>query len=154
MDLLAELKDLLSGLAEEKVDHALCGGLAMAVYAFPRATLDIDLLIQPGDLPRVRDVAGRLGFSLDAEPMDFKGGAVRIRRLCKISPGSREVLLLDLILVTPEIRDVWESRRQVTWEGGTLPVVSPEGLIRLKSLRGSGQDLDDILHLRSLTHEG
>jgi hypothetical protein len=41
----------------------------------------------------------------------------------------------------------------VEWEGGTLSVVSPEGVIILKSLRGSGQDQDDIEYLRSITDE-
>ena len=46
MDLLQELKTLISKLKEEKIDFALCGGLAMAVYAFPRATMDIDIMIK------------------------------------------------------------------------------------------------------------
>ena len=45
MDLLEELTKLLSKLKKEKIDFALCGGLAMAVYAFPRATLYIDIMI-------------------------------------------------------------------------------------------------------------
>ena len=55
--------------------------------------------------------------------------------------------------MTPEIHDVWKSRKEVLWEGGALPVVSPAGLIRLKSIRGSGQDKDDIEHLRDLIDE-
>jgi hypothetical protein len=35
---------------QECVEYALCGGLAMAVYAMPRATLDIDVLIQVDSL--------------------------------------------------------------------------------------------------------
>ncbi|XOF34874.1 MAG: hypothetical protein ACL93V_06190 [Candidatus Electrothrix sp. YB6] len=41
MDLFEEFAQLVNELNREKVDYALCGGLAMAVYAFPRATLDI-----------------------------------------------------------------------------------------------------------------
>jgi len=41
----------------------------------------------------------------------------------------------------------------VEWEGGILSVVSPEGLIALKSFRSSGQDQDDIKYLRSITDE-
>jgi hypothetical protein len=37
---------------------------------------------------------------------------------------------------------------EVEWEGGKLQVVSQEGLITLKSLRMSGQDLDDIKQLK------
>jgi len=55
--------------------------------------------------------------------------------------------------VTPDIRQAWESRMKVEWEGGSLSVVSPEGLILLKSLRRSGQDQDDIQYLRSIIDE-
>ena len=56
--------------------------------------------------------------------------------------------MLDLLLVTPTILPVWESRREVEWEHGTLWVVSYDGLIALKSLRGNGQDLEDISRLK------
>lgn len=41
----------------------------------------------------------------------------------------------------------------VEWEGGALKVVSPKGLIELKSLRKSGQDEDDIKYLKGLIDE-
>jgi hypothetical protein len=47
MDLLDELKNLITKLNDEKIEYALCGGLAMAVYALPRATLDIDMGLLP-----------------------------------------------------------------------------------------------------------
>jgi len=57
---------------------------------------------------------------------------------------SGDLFSLDFLLVTPEIDSVWRSRREVEWEEGKLWLVSREALITLKSLRGSGQDLDDI----------
>jgi len=46
MDILEELKELIKKLNQEEIEYALCGGLAMAIYALPRATLDIDILIE------------------------------------------------------------------------------------------------------------
>ena len=43
-----------------------------------------------------------------------------------------------------------KSERIITSEFGDLPVVSPEGLIYLKSIRGSGLDEEDIRNLREL----
>jgi hypothetical protein len=57
------------------------------------------------------------------------------------------------LIVTPETQKAWDSRLTVEWEGGSLKVVSPQGLILLKSLRKSGQDKDDIEYLRSITDE-
>ena len=53
MDILDELKSLINKLEEENIDYALCGGLAMAIYALPRATLDIDILITPNLLEKI-----------------------------------------------------------------------------------------------------
>ena len=153
MDIIEELREVTARLAQEGVDYALCGGLAMAVYAMPRATLDIDLMIQVDSLPRAMHAVETLGFAMDSDPMEFRDGAVKISRLCKVDSPTAEVLVLDLLLVTPETAAAWESRRDVKWEGGKLRVVSPEGLIILKQLRGSGTDLDDIEYLRSITDE-
>lgn len=60
---------------------------------------------------------------------------------------------MDLLIVTPETRSPWDSRITVEWEGGTLKVISPKGLIELKSLRKSGQDEDDIKYLSGLIDE-
>ncbi|MEW5723561.1 MAG: nucleotidyl transferase AbiEii/AbiGii toxin family protein [Thermodesulfobacteriota bacterium] len=153
MDLFDELKILVARISEEKIEYALCGGLAMAVYALPRATLDIDLMVESGSLDQVKQAVHGLGFTLGAIPMEFHGGKVHIHRFSKKELGTEEALSLDLLIVTPETRPAWESRTEVQWEGGTLSVVSPEGLILLKSFRGSGQDQDDIKYLRSLIDE-
>ena len=153
MDLLDELKGLVTRLDKEKIDYALCGGLAMAVYALPRATLDIDMMIEALSLERTKQAVGDLGFTMSAKPMEFHGGKVHMHRVSKIEADTEETLVLDLLIVTPDIRQAWESRMKVEWEGGSLSVVSPEGLILLKSLRRSGQDQDDIQYLRSIIDE-
>ena len=153
MDLLEELKKLTAKFDHVGIDYALCGGLALAIYARPRATLDIDILIEVEALSQAEDAASALGFTLHAAPMEFQNGKVKIVRLTKVYKDTGEALVLDLLIVTPAIRNAWESRRAVDWEEGPLKVVSPEGLIFLKSLRRSGQDNDDIEYLRSILDE-
>ncbi len=153
MDLLNEFKQLVAEFHQEKMEYALCGGLAMALYAFPRATLDIDVLIEPEALEKAKSLAKKCGFVWDAGLMSFSKGSIKIYRLKKMDPDSREPLMLDMLLTTPEIRDVWGSRQILTWDEGSLQVVSPKGLIKLKSMRSSGQDLDDIKNLERIIHE-
>jgi len=153
MDILDELKNLISKLNEEGVEYALCGGLAMAIYALPRATLDIDLLIEASSLEATKSAVDALGFTVKAAPMEFHGGKMHIHRISKIDPGTGETLILDLLIVTPSIQNAWDSRKEVEWEHGKISVVSPEGLILLKSFRKSGQDQDDIRFLRSIIDE-
>lgn len=153
MELFSEFSNLVAELKKENIEYALCGGLAMAVYAFPRATLDIDIIVEPEALEKVKGVAKRLGFNVDVGLMSLSDGAIQIYRLTKLNPGESEPLMLDLLLLTPEIKDVWESKQILSWAGGDIPVVSPEGLIKLKSLRLSGQDEDDIKKLKEVIDE-
>jgi len=148
LDLYEELKTLVRHLNEAKIDYALCGGLALAVYGITRATVDIDILIEKKTLAEVHFTAQGLGYTLKAEPMTFAQGVVEIHRVSKIDPESRDLFSLDFLVVTPDIISVWEDRKEVEWEGGKLSVLSREGLITLKSLRKSGQDLDDIQKLK------
>jgi hypothetical protein len=147
IDLLAELRAILERLDKEQVPYALCGGIAMAIHGYPRATVDIDLLVPPENLPGVLEAVRPLGFDIPANPMSFRGGTVEIRRISKVRPGE-PVLCLDILLVTPTLQEAWKSRLKMTWDFGTISVVSREGLIALKMLRGSGRDQDDIKQLR------
>jgi len=143
-DLYDEFRRLIAALDEQQIDYALCGGIAMAVYDHPRATVDIDLLILAESLDGVMAIATALNYTIRGLEMTFSNEAIEIRRVSKIHNETGQVLSLDLLLVTPEIRGVWDSRVQADWEGGTLSVVSREGLIGLKNMRGSAQDQADI----------
>jgi hypothetical protein len=152
-DLEQELDRLRRELSAASIEYALCGGLAVGVYGLARATVDIDLLIRPEDEEAVYDVVAPLGFTLKARPMNFGGGA-RIRRISKIDPADGEVLILDLLLVTPEFQDVWDTRKRLLWHGQDLWVVTPRGLIEMKRARSSPIDLADIAWLEKIRPEG
>ena len=154
IDLYDEFRRLVATLERESIEYALCGGLAMAVHGSPRATIDIDLLIEADSLDRLIEIAKELGYTIRGTDLQFADGAIEIRRISKIEPTSGDLLSLDLLLVTPNILSAWESRIVANWEDGKLWVVSRAGLIKLKSLRGSGQDLDDIEKLRERSPNG
>jgi len=149
-----ELKALVAALNEEQVPYALCGGLAMGVYGFVRATEDIDLLVQRGDLERIVSIASRFGYTLRSKPMVFEGGSIEIHRVVKVFGEDEDPLMLDLLLVTPALEEVWRSREWKEWDEGAFWVVSREGLIRLKSGRGSNIDLEDVRRLRAEDEDG
>ena len=147
LDLYDELKAVTARFDSNGISYALCGGLAMAVYGLFRATVDIDLLIPEECRESAESAARDLGYTIAAAPMSFAGGAVEIRRVSKPDPDTRDLLMLDLLLVTRPLTEVWRNRKEVEWEHGSLWVVSRDGLIALKKLRGSGQDLEDIARL-------
>jgi len=152
LDIDDEFRNLVVAFNEHKIEYALCGGMAMAVYQRPRMTIDIDVLILEESLDRVVALAKEQGYNIRGKDMSFASGAVEIRRVSKIDADAGDLLSLDLLLVTPQLRPVWESRIEAEWEGGTFSVVSRAGLIALKQFRSSGQDLDDIKALEEDQH--
>ncbi len=154
LDLVDELRKLVAGLDEHKIAYALCGGMAMSVHGRTRATIDIDMLILSDSLEQVFAIAKSLGYNIRGKDLSFANEAIEIRRVSKFDPEDGDLLSLDLLLVTPAIRSVWESRIEADWEGGKLAVVSARGLISLKRLRGSTQDLADIEALSEGPNEG
>ena len=146
-----ELRSLLSALDRDKIEYALCGGIAMAIHGRPRATVDIDILISPESLSQVLAIAEQLGYTIRGLDMSFGKDVIEIKRVSKIDRATRFVLTLDMILVTDAIQDVWETRVNANLEGGKLSVVSKEGLIALKKISGRPQDIADISALREVS---
>lgn len=146
--LLDELSNIISALNENEIEYAVCGGLALTIHGFPRATFDIDVLIRPESLEKAYEIAARYGFDIRGLDMSFKEKAVEIRRVSKIDETG-EVLPLDYLLVTPQVEDVWETREKLDWEGKTLWIVSREGLIKMKQLAGRDKDLIDIDRIKN-----
>lgn len=148
-NLFEEFRVVVAALNRAAVPFAVCGGLAMSIYARPRATVDIDLLAPPDAIPALITAVAPLGFiQREQEPTRLAEGEVLMHRLTKIVPGDPEVLVLDVIEVRGRATTrVWESRGSMEWQGGAVPVVSREGLIAMKRLRGSPQDMADILAL-------
>jgi len=154
MDLYEELIGLIEVLSDVKIDYALCGGIAVAFYGYPRFTRDIDLLIQREKLDVVLELTKKRGFTLEAGviPIGGKGkDKSEIYRISKVD-GS-DLLTLDLVLVSPGLQDVWENRELFDWQGRKVPVVSREGLMKMKQLSGRDQDLLDLKMLGLMDHD-
>ena len=154
LDLFEEFSSLVVTLNQAEIRYALCGGMAMAVHGVPRATEDIDLLIHGDELEKTLSVVKEQGYSVRSESTKFSRGIIPIECVAKADLETGDVLVLDLLLVTPEISAVWDSRQRVEWDRGELWVASREGLIALKRLRNSGQDRDDIENLKEGLDEG
>jgi len=145
-DLFEEFRAVVGALGAARVPYAICGGIAMSIHAHPRATIDIDLLAPPDAVAEIVDALLPHGFvRRERTPARLAGGAVVMHRLTKIIPGDPDVLVLDVIEVRPGATEAaWQTRAGAEWEGRAVTVVSPAGLIELKRLRGSPQDIADI----------
>ncbi len=152
-NLIDEFVSFTKTLDKKGIDYAICGGWAMAIHGLPRATIDIDLLVLSEDLETVWNIAKDAGYKIEGLPLHFGEGAIEIRRISKIDDDSKRLFTLDFLLVTEQLKKVWESRELIEWEEGKTWVVSKEGLIALKAISGREQDLLDIKKLREVSDE-
>lgn len=142
-NLIKELKEVVSVLEDNGIDYAVCGGLALTIHGFPRATFDLDVLIRAEDLQKAFDAVKPNGYDIHGLDISFKERTVEIRRVSKIDKDG-EVMSLDFLLVTPFVEDVWESKMTLEWEGKKIWLVSRDGLIKMKQQAGRHKDLIDI----------
>jgi hypothetical protein len=147
MTLHDELMSVAGGLDAAGVPYALVGGLAVAVWGAPRATKDIDLLVQPSDLERAKAAVRLCGFTLPVEPMEFSDGMV-VHRMSKVHDGA--LMTVDLLLVNEALRRHFEAREARLVEHGRLWVIGREGLIAMKISAGRPQDQADVVKLTEL----
>ena len=143
LDLHAELRAVVTTLDAAGIGYALAGGLAVSIYATPRATEDVDLLIARSDLARAIERLGPLGFRQAGAPMVVASGRLHIQRLIKIQ--GTDLIPLDLLVPNDDaLTALLTDRQSIEWQGGHLSIVSLAALRALKRLRGSTQDRADL----------
>ena len=145
MNLEEELKALVKKLGEHKSGYALCGGLAVAVHGYPRATIDIDLWAKSKkDVFEIKTLAKQLGFEFVADPMSFYNEKVIIHRVSKIKDN--DFLIIDIIEYE-ELDNNNDAIEMVQWDDIELPVLTKEALIFTKKYRNNELDQSDIKKL-------
>jgi hypothetical protein len=142
--ILARLATISAALRDQRVPHAVIGGLALAAWGPPRATFDIDFLV-PGDettLEAVRTAARTAALDqVRRKVIAFE----RIRLLRMAAVEGDAVITVDFVIVADEVSSEMLRRVQVARLGeNSVPVASPEDIVLLKSLRSSDQDRVDI----------
>jgi hypothetical protein len=76
-----------------------------------------------------------------------------MKRLSKLDPDTGALMSLDLIVVNPELKSVWEDRVRVMWRERPLVVVSRAGVATMKRIAGRKQDLADLAKLEGTDDE-
>jgi len=127
-------------LREVKLPHALGGALALAYYATPRATIDIDLnvFVSAGRWREVIDALGPLGIATG----DLDADALKRDGQCRLWWGDNAV---DLFLAYDPIHDEMRKQaRRVPFSGVTVPILAPEHLAICKAMFDRRKDWMDI----------
>ena len=147
IDLYEESLAVFRRLEAAGVPYAVAGAFAVAFHGVARATTDIDILVEPGEIDRALGAVRELGFDVEALPMTFADG-MEVRRVTKID--GNDSLTLDFLLAGGPLRAVLHERIVVETLEGPVSVVSLDGLVRMKAWAGRPQDLADIERLRDL----
>jgi hypothetical protein len=131
--MLDQLQTVFASFQKNDVKYLLIGGIAAVLYGVPRATFDLDILIEP-----TKENAQRL---LDAlTQVEF--GTAQMTSADEII--STEITIftdrirLDVQTSTPGIlfEDAWQRRVTMTYEGQDFEVVSFADLIQSKTAAG------------------
>jgi hypothetical protein len=146
--LYEELCAVLEALDEAKVEYALIGGLAVAVWGAPRATKDIDLLIRAEALDLAKGAVRRRGFVLEGLPFEFKDGT-EVHRLNKVDADG-SLMTVDFMVVNANLEAPWASRITLPLTSRQVVVVSRDALIAMKAAAARPQDIADIQSLKDI----
>ncbi len=141
--LLTVLSELLKVCKDHKVKIVLMGGIAVGVYARPRATYDIDgiISIREEQIENFLNTLKEAGFRYDKkEPIKFIQGLSFIT-LCY----TKYKTYVDLFIAGNKFQENILARvKKVRFNKMTLNIISLEDLILIKLQTGRERDIEDV----------
>lgn len=144
--MLDQLQNVFASFQKNDVKYLVIGGIAAVLYGVPRATFDLDLLIEPTaeNVERLLNAMTEAGLGTaaltnvnDVLSMEITIFTDRVR--------------LDVQTSTPGVvfNEAWERRVTMNYKGQRLEVVSLSDLIASKRASGRDVDLEDVRILES-----
>jgi hypothetical protein len=136
-------------LTEVRVPHAVGGAIALAYYAEPRATVDVDVnvFVSAERWPTVIEVLAAIG--VDADRLDT--AALERDGQCRLWWDDNPV---DLFFAYDPIhQEMRKQARRVPFAGTTIPILAPEHLTVCKAMFDRRKDWLDIEQMLIATDE-
>ena len=139
--MLNRLKDVFKSFHEHDVRDLVIGGIAAVAHGVPRATFDLDLLIEatPRNAQRLLDAL--LGAGL--RTAELTDAATLLSKEITIF---KDKVRIDVQTKTPGIdfAGAWKRRLTMHHEGQEFHVLSKPDLIASKRASGRAVDLEDV----------
>ena len=135
------LKDVFSSLQRHKVRYIVIGGIAAVLHGVPRATFDLDILIdaRPDNAKRLLDafLEAGLGTAALTTPEVLLSQEITI---------FKDRVRIDVQTSTPGLKfeEAWERRATMEYQKQKFYVASREDLIASKRAAGRPVDLEDV----------
>ena len=139
--MLNRLKDVFASFQRHEVRYVVIGGIASVLYGVPRATFDLDILIEatPENSQRLLDALLETGM-----------GTASLTNVDEILSNEitifKDRVRIDVQTSTPGLnfQDAWAHRNTLEYQGQSFYVASREDLISSKKAAGRDVDLDDV----------
>jgi len=141
-----DIESLLRLLNENKVKYVIIGAFAFPFYGYTRATLDVDIFVEPEreNIERLMEALEKYGYDLqDLTIPDFLENKILIRQY---------TLEIDLhpYVKGVSFEEVWKNRKKVRLKDVEFYIPSLEDLIKMKESAGREKDLQDVKILKKL----
>jgi len=139
--MLNRLIGVFKSFQQHEVKYVVIGGIAAVLYGVPRATFDLDILIEAS-----RENVRRLLAAL----LDAGLGTAALTNVDEILSNEitifKDRLRIDVQTSTPGLgfEDAWKRRETMRYEGQAFYVVSFGDLISAKRAAGRDVDLEDV----------
>jgi hypothetical protein len=148
--MLNRLQDVFSSLHDRNVKYLVIGGIATVLHGVPRATFDLDILIEP----TVENAQRLLDAFLDAN-LGTADITTAENILAHEITVFRDRVRIVVQTMTPgnEFARAWKDREIMQYGGQDIFVLSRTHLIASKFAAGRDIDLEDA-RLLSLDDEG
>ncbi len=120
----------------------------MAFHDQPRFTKDIDMLVIPEDLEKIRKAFNDIECFESAKPWTFKNTKLTLHRFMKIE--GEDYLTVDVLLGHEDKhKDIIRKALNEETEKGYVRFARKEDIIWMKKFRNSEQDQVDIRRLQN-----
>lgn len=145
--MLNRLQEVFASLEKHRVKYVVIGGIAAVLHGVPRATFDLDLLIEatPENARRLLDafLDARLGTAALTTPEELLAKEITI---------FQDRVRIDVQTSTPGIDfpQAWANRVEMEYQNQKFFVLSKDDLIAAKKAAGRPVDLEDVRLLQLL----
>lgn len=149
-----DYEEFIAALNDHGVRYLIVGAHAVAFHARPRATKDLDILLEPTQanaqkaLAALRDFFGGAGLGYTAEDLTDP------RWIVQLGVAPVRIDLLPELPGCPSFRATWKNRIQARFGNVTAYYLGLDDLLRAKQAAGRPQDRADVRVLRRVKGPG
>lgn len=139
--MLNQLRDVFRSFQKHDVKYVVIGGIAAVMHGVPRATFDLDILIEatPENAQRLLDalVEANLGTALLTSVEALLAHEITV---------FKDRIRIDVQTTTKGLRfeEAWQRRETMEYRGQTFYVICRDDLIASKRATGRQVDLEDV----------